>query len=111
MAQRTGGLNTQLKLKIRQLLKEKGIITDKVVLFGSFGRGTEKADSDIDLIIVSRSFRNKSVFERVELTTGIGRKLVKTFKKPFDLMFYSDLEWEDGGSPVIHAAKQEGIIL
>ena len=111
MAQRTNPLNTRLNQKIRQLLEEKGIITDKLVLFGSFGRGTEKKDSDIDIIIVSKSFRNKSVFERVELTTGIGRKLVKAFKKPFDLLFYSDLEWEDGGSLVIHAAQQEGIIL
>lgn len=93
------------------MLKEKGINTDKIVVFGSFARGTEHKDSDIDLIIVSKTFRGKSVFERVELTTGIGRKLVKTFKKPFDLMFYSDLEWEDGGSVVIHAAKQEGIVL
>jgi hypothetical protein len=45
------------------------------------------------------------------LTSGIGRKLVKTFKKPFDLMLYSDLEWEDGHSIVIHEAKKEGIVL
>ncbi len=111
MAQRNSRINTQLNKELRHMLKEKGINTDKIVVFGSFARGTENKDSDIDLIIVSKTFRGKSVFERIELTTGIGRKLVKTFKKPFDLMFYSDLEWEDGGSVVIHAAKQEEIHL
>jgi hypothetical protein len=47
----------------------------------------------------------------VQLTTGIGRTLIKTFKKPFDLLFYSDLEWEQSCSPVIAAAKQEGKVL
>lgn len=111
MAQRNSRITTRLNKELRHLLKENGINTDKIVIFGSFGRGTEKKNSDIDLIIVSKTFRDKSIFERVELTTGIGRKLVKTFKKPFDLMFYSDLEWENGESVVIHAAKQEGIIL
>jgi predicted nucleotidyltransferase len=110
MAQRNRRISLQLNKELRHLLKEKGINTDKIVVFGSFARGTENKDSDIDLIIVSKTFRGKSIFERIELTTGIGRKLVKIFKKPFDLMFYSDQEWEDGGSVVIHAAKQEGIV-
>ena len=111
MAQKSGLINTQLNIELKQLLENRGINADKIVVFGSYGRGDKREDSDIDIIIVSRNFRNKSIFERVELTSGIGRKLVKTFKKPFDLMFYSDLEWEDGHSMVIHAAKKEGIVL
>ncbi len=111
MAQKSGFINTQLNIELKQLLENRGINVDKIVVFGSYGRGDKREDSDIDLIIVSKNFRNKSIFERVELTSGIGRKLVKTFKKPFDLMFYSDLEWEDGHSIVIHEAKKEGIVL
>ncbi|MCP5104492.1 MAG: nucleotidyltransferase domain-containing protein [bacterium] len=111
MAQREDNLNTKINRELKQLLDKKGIAADKIVVFGSYARGTEKVDSDIDLIIVSKNFRDKSIFERVELTTGIGRRLVKAFKKPFDLMFYSDLEWKDGRSTVIDAAKREGSIL
>jgi predicted nucleotidyltransferase len=111
MAQRENILNTRINKELKQLLEERGIDVDKIVIFGSYARGMEKMDSDIDLIIVSKAFRDKSIFERVELTTGIGRKLVKTFKKPFDLMFYSDLEWEHGRSTIIDAAKHEGNIL
>ena len=111
MAQKGGNINTQLNIELKQLLEDRGIKADKVVVFGSYARGDRREDSDIDLIIVSRNFRNKSIFERVELATGIGRRLVKTFKKPFDLLFYSDLEWEDGHSMAIHAAKKQGITL
>jgi predicted nucleotidyltransferase len=111
MAQKSGFINTQLNIELKQLLENRGINADKIVVFGSYGRGDKREDSDIDLIIVSKNFRNKSIFERVELTSGIGRKLVKTFKKPFDLMLYSDLEWEDGHSIVIQEAKKEGIVL
>jgi predicted nucleotidyltransferase len=93
---------------IMPLLEQKGLQVAKIVLFGSYAKQCEDIDSDIDLIIVSQNFRNKSIFERVKLTTGIGRKLVKTFKKPFDLMFYSDLEWDHSRSVVIDAARNEG---
>jgi len=50
-------------------------------MFGSYARDTQREDSDIDIIIVSRDFRDKSIFERAELTTGIGRELVRKVKK------------------------------
>ena len=96
---------------LRPLLEQRGIAVDKIVIFGSYAKKSEKEDSDIDLIIVSKGFRNKSVFERIESVTGVGRTLVKTFKKPFDLMFYSDLEWDDSQSIVVNAAREEGKIL
>ena len=55
---------------------DRGISLDKIVLFGSLARGTERQDSDIDIIIVSKDFRKKSIFERVELIAGIGMELV-----------------------------------
>ena len=43
---------------------------EKIILFGSLARGSEKSDSDIDLLIVKKSdkkrpFRVKEVFEAV----------------------------------------------
>ncbi len=80
-------------------------------MFGSYARGVQREDSDVDIIIVSRDFRDNSVFERVDLTTGIGRELVRKVKKPFDLLFYSDAEWNGDRSLVINIAKKEGEII
>jgi hypothetical protein len=36
---------------------------------------------------------------------------VKKVEKPFDLLFYSDDEWNGGYSLVINAAKEEGEVM
>ncbi|MEO0300241.1 MAG: nucleotidyltransferase domain-containing protein, partial [candidate division WOR-3 bacterium] len=94
-----------------ELLKQRGISIYRIVIFGSYVKGLSKEDSDIDIIIVSKEFRNKNIFERIELTAGINRELVKRTMKPFDIMYYSDEEWEKSNSLIINTAKREGEII
>ncbi|HGE72364.1 TPA: nucleotidyltransferase domain-containing protein [Candidatus Poribacteria bacterium] len=96
---------------LRELLQQKGINAQKIIIFGSYAKSMEKEDSDIDVIIVSKDFRNKSIFERVEQTCGIDRELVRRTKKPFDILYYSDEEWENSSSLAINAAKKDGIVI
>ncbi len=49
----------RLKVRLSPL-----IAIERVVLFGSYGRGDARADSDVDLIIVSPTFRGRSLGER-----------------------------------------------
>ena len=100
-----------IKKILLSLFQKKGIKITKIAIFGSYAKGRQKVDSDIDLIVISKDFRDTSIFERVELTTGIGRELVKRTKKPFDIMYYSDLEWNKGHFLIINAAKKEGKII
>ena len=101
----------KIVLILRNLFKKKGIALGKIVIFGSFTKGLRNENNDIDIIIVSTDFRDKSLFERVELTTGINRELVRKMKKPVDTIFYSDEEWEQGFSLIINTAKKEGEII
>jgi len=101
----------KVKKILIELLEERGIDTEKIVVFGSYAKGEEKKDSDIDIIIVSKDFRNKNIFERVEITRGIHRKLVEEVMKPFDVIYYSDEEWERGHSLIINAAKEDGEVV
>jgi predicted nucleotidyltransferase len=94
-----------------QRLAQRQIHINKIIIFGSYAKRRQREDSDIDVIIVSRDFRDKDIFERTFLTTGIGRELVRRTGKPFDIMFYSDREWEEGNSIIISAARQEGEVV
>jgi len=96
---------------LEKLLKQKGISIYKIILFGSFVKGGFGKESDIDIIIVSKDFRNRSIFERVEKTTGVGRELVKRFQRPFDLIYYSDEEWEEKKLLLINEAKEYGEVI
>lgn len=101
----------KIKEILIKLLQERGIHIEKIVVFGSYAKGKESKDSDIDLIIVSKDFRNKDIFERVELTRGIHGKLIEEVMKPFDIMYYSDREWKEGRSLIVNAAKEGGKII
>lgn len=94
-----------------QFLKEKKISVSKIVVFGSFAEGRERKDSDIDIIIVSKNFRHKSIFEKIDAVKGIHRSLVRRVKRPFDIMYYSDVEWKEENSFILNAAKHTGKII
>jgi len=96
---------------IIDLFEKRGINIYKIVIFGSYAKGIQGKESDIDLIIVSKDFINRDIFKRVELTGGIHRELVRMLKKPFDIMYYSDEEWNEGNSLIINSAKQEGEVI
>lgn len=111
MAKKSDVKIENIKKLLEKLLREKGISINKIVIFGSFVKGGFGKESDIDIVIVSKDFRNKGIFERVKLTTGIGRELVKRFKTPFDLIYYSDDEWERKDFLLINEAKEYGEVI
>ena len=49
--------------------------------------------------------------ERIEKTMFIDSKMVKEFLKPFDILYYSDSEWETDKSIPINEAKKYGKVL
>jgi len=104
-----------IKARIRKILleefKSRKLSLDLVVLFGSYARDNPGKDSDIDLLIISRDFRDKGIFEKVEMVNGINSKLVHQLKKPLDLLYYSDLEWKRSRSLIINTAKADGEII
>jgi len=50
-----------------QELSKLEIKTNQVILYGSFAKGNFREDSDIDLLIVSDSFKRKNLRRRLEI--------------------------------------------
>ena len=94
-----------------ELLRGKKIRVGKIVIFGSRARNEAKTESDIDVMVISKDFRGKGIFEKVAMTRGIHSGIVERINKPVDLLFYSDKEWENGTSLIINTAKHEGMIF
>lgn len=55
MARATAAVIETVKRYVRAL-EEQGIHIDEAILFGSFAKGTDKAESDIDVALVSAGF-------------------------------------------------------
>lgn len=83
----------KLKEEILFQLELKKIKAKEIKIFGSSKTKDFESVGDIDVIIVSDDFNNKSIFTRSKMTRGIHLAMVKKFNKPFDLLYVSSNEW------------------
>ena len=51
----------------KHALQKLGINVERAILYGSHALGTQREDSDIDLIVVSSDFQNLNLRERLEV--------------------------------------------
>lgn len=51
----------------RDVLTLKGINIEKIILFGSHADKTADEDSDIDLVVISESFKDMDYWQRIDV--------------------------------------------
>jgi len=105
------GLSGQLvEEMVQAIVQEVG--PRRIYLFGSYARGSQRTDSDVDLLIVEdRNFgpdHNRwSELKRI-------RKALKPFRIPKDILVYSEDEfaaWENSANHIVAHAVREGKLL
>lgn len=101
----------RIKKIVLDFMRSRRMSANKIIIFGSYAHNANEEDSDIDLLIVSKHFRKKDVFERVSLMGDMHVRLVQGIGKPFDILYYSDEEWMEGRSLIIDTAKREGEVI
>lgn len=100
-----------IKDAVSGVLDSSKVELNRIVLFGSYAKNEQTVDSDIDLIIVSKNFRSDTYFKRIDKVLDLNSTLVKMLKKPFDILLYSDIEWNDSATLMIREAKLNGKTL
>lgn len=56
----------QLAIELKDFLSKR-ISVQHLILFGSYAKGSPRADSDIDVIVVSEDFKSMPVFDKISL--------------------------------------------
>jgi len=79
---------------LEQRLQSAGLADLRVILFGSHALGTARDDSDIDVAIISSSFRGKDIFERARLTKDAELRATRKFMLPFDILTLTPEEYQ-----------------
>lgn len=100
-----------IKKTIEKIFEEKDIKIQKIILFGSRGRGDYKKGSDWDLLIVTEKNLERS--QKLELSHLIRKRLADEFI-PCDVLIKSNQEVEERKNmigSVIRSALREGISL
>jgi len=101
----------KIKNEIARFAKNRNILIEKIVLFGSEAAGNSNAESDIDLMLISNDFNGKSYTERIKKLLGLNRNLIRITNKPIDIIYYSSTEWNESATIMIKEAKLNGQII
>lgn len=75
----------------KNILIKLGIKPEKIILYGSFAKGSPREDSDIDLIVISEDFKKMNIRERLEI---LGLAAGKVFE-PIEALGYTTEEIRD----------------
>lgn len=92
--------------RFKSELEAQSIDISKLILYGSYAAGTAKEESDIDLVIVSPSFRGKDYWERIDIITNA----IYTVLEPIEAVAFTPEEWESGESFYNDYAKN-GVLI
>jgi uncharacterized protein len=95
-------------LNFRKDLKQRSISPDVIILFGSRAHGRERADSDIDIAIVSRDLGKNRLQESSELNLMASRINPLYEVIPVSLESYLD---PNAASPILEEIKKNGLVL
>lgn len=91
----------------KKKLEEKSIKVKKIVLYGSFATGKDTEISDIDLVVISDDFKEKSYWERIDLLSGA----IYEVMKPIEVVAMTSEEWEKGDSVITDFARKGEVVF
>ncbi len=78
---------------LKDLLENSGIPVENLAIFGSVMKGTDKAESDLDMIVISKAFENKNIFQRADMLYKPETEFMRIIKMPVDIISYTRAEY------------------
>ena len=79
---------------LHKALVDNGLKDNRIALFGSALNGKMHSYSDIDMIVVSKSFENKDIFERINMTLKAQIDVQRKYIIPMDILLKTPEEYE-----------------
>lgn len=92
--------------RLRQGIENRGIKLQRVILYGSYARGSNTEGSDIDLVLISEDFFSMTYWERIDILTDV---IYDQFA-PVEAVAMTPEEWERGDSLVVDFARNGEVL-
>jgi predicted nucleotidyltransferase len=90
----------------KNALEAQRIKIKKIILFGSFSKGSFNEESDIDLVILSDDFAGKDYWERINILS----EAIYEVYKPIEAIAMTPEEWEKRDSIIVDYAEKGEIV-
>lgn len=91
----------------RKALESRGVKIDRIILYGSWAKGTQREDSDIDLVVISEDFKEKDFWQRINMLSDA---IYEVFA-PIEARAFTPEEWERGDSFVVDYVKEKEMVF
>ncbi|MCL5277190.1 MAG: nucleotidyltransferase domain-containing protein [Deltaproteobacteria bacterium] len=95
---------------LEKCLRDTGLNISKIIIFGSYAYGKPTEESDIDIVIISKDFKEKDIFERAKLTKEAEIKTIKKFIIPLDIITMTPEELKNERSLIADYAKKGKVL-
>ena len=92
--------------QFKQALESIDIKVEQLILYGSHAAGTAREDSDIDVVVISPSFSDKSYWQRIDILT---EAIYKVFA-PIEASAFTPEEWKAERSLIVDYARN-GVLV
>ena len=92
-------------------LRQNNVSISKIILFGSRARRNASAESDVDIVLISRDFTNKDIYRRLALIKEAEIATIRKFMLPLDIVMMTPDEFKSGTSLVAEYAKQGKVLF
>lgn len=92
--------------RFKNILESRKIRISKIILFGSYSKGTHTESSDIDLIVISDDFASLNYWERIDLLSDA----IYEIFEPIEAFSFTPNEWEKRDSFLADYARDGEII-
>lgn len=80
---------------LRSALEQSKVRVDSIAIFGSALTDSMSQESDLDLIIISKDFEGKDIFERTMMTMQAETAIMKQYIIPMDILNLTPEEYKD----------------
>jgi predicted nucleotidyltransferase len=87
-------------------MEAESIRPQKIVLFGSHSTGTQREDSDIDLVVISKDFAGKGYWERIDILSAA----ISSVFQPIEATAMTPEEWQSGDSLIADYARNGEVV-
>ncbi len=93
--------------QFQQKIEARGIKPVKIILHGSYATDSYGKESDIDIVVVSNDFVDKSYWERIDILTDV----IYDIFKPIEAIAVTEKEWEQNDSIIIQSARNGEVLF
>jgi len=92
--------------QFKEALESIGTKVEQLILYGSHAAGTAREDSDIDVVVISSSFSDKSYWQRIDILT---EAIYQVFA-PIEASAFTPEEWKAERSLLVDYARN-GVLV